>query len=337
MQILGHWRAARQPASVSARTTQRAVVDLAIVVAFVWAAALFIHRFDVPGALDQWDALNGHWAIDEVTMVSLCVAVALGVFSWRRWRESQLTIARHEATLEQLRATEGEIASRDQLIRSVSHELRTPLTAVLGYAELLGDEELHPQERESMIDTIIREGHDLANIVEDLLTRAQAESETLTVVEVPLHPAAQLSQVLEAWAQSGEMEIAVDVEHDVRAVGDPARVRQIIRNLITNAMRYGARPIEVRIRRDKAGHAVLEVADHGEGIPDTDRDQIFDPYHRIVTSASTPGGLGLGLAISRQLASMMRGELTYRRELDKSIFSLSLPLLQPPPESPPSA
>ena len=326
---------ARLDGRLRTRPTQRAVIDLAIVVAFVWAAAIFIHRSDLPGVLDEWNTTNGHWAIDEVTMVSLCVAVALGVFSWRRWRESQITLAEHELTLRALRDTEGEIASKDQLIRSVSHELRTPLTAVLGYAELLGERELDATEHDAMIATIIREGQDLANIVEDLLTRAQAEADTLRVVAVPLHLAAQVAQVLEAWPTARVQDVSIHANDDVRAVGDPARVRQIVRNLITNAVRYGKAPIDVHIGAE-GDRAVLEVVDRGAGIPESDRERIFDPYHRIVASHSTPGGLGLGLAISRQLSSMMGGELAYRHDGAHSIFTLTLPLLAPPSTPPPT-
>jgi two-component system sensor histidine kinase MtrB len=300
------------------------VRDLAVLVVAVWAAVITIHTLDVPGALEEWSRTHEQWAIDEVTLVSLFVAAGLGVFSWRRWRESLVTIARHQATLERLRTTEGEIAAKDQLLRSVSHELRTPLTAILGYAELMGEEEsIDVAEREEMIETIIRQGRDLADIVEDLLTRARTESRTLQVARVSVDLSAQVAQVLEGWNPEELQRIHFVASGPVRAGGDPARVRQIIRNLVSNAVRYGTDRIVIDAGVwDEA--AWLTVSDDGPGIPPGERERIFDPYYRASHSRAVPGGVGLGLSISRQLARLMGGDLIYRREGDRSVFELSL-------------
>lgn len=302
------------------RPTQAAVRDLAVVVLMVWLAAFVVHRFQLPEALDTWNQANQAWAIDEVTMVSLCAVAGLGVFSWRRWQESLRTIARHEATLERLRSTESEVASKDRLIRSVSHELRTPLTAMLGYAELLG-EQSGVAERGEMVATIIRQGRDLSDIVEDLITRAQSEAKLIRVAEVPVRLVANAAQVLETWTPEERRLISVSGEAPV-AVGDPARVRQIIRNLLTNALRYGAGPIVVEAGGE-SGRSWLRVIDHGLGVPDADRETIFEPY-RGVEESRAPGSLGLGLAISRELARLMGGDLVYRREGSRTVFELSL-------------
>ena len=306
------------------RVTRRALIDLGFVTVFVWATVYLIHRFDIPAALRAWNASHEQWAIDEFTLVSLCVAASLGVFSWRRWQESLITIARHEQTLTQLRSTESEVASKDQLIKSVSHELRTPLTALLGYAELLGNEHLEASERSAMVTTIIRQGRDLANIVEDLLTRAHVEAETLTVTAVPIGLGAQAAQVVEDWGPDERPRIVTTGDRSVRAVGDPARVRQIVRNLVGNGLRYGTGGVVISTER-REDRAVLAVVNPGPEIPADEYERIFEPYHRLRDSAPAPGGLGLGLAISRHLARMMDGNLSYRRCDDLSIFELELP------------
>ena len=319
----------RSTASISAtpaRLTRRALIDLGLVTAFVWIAVLLIHRLDLPDGLLEWNAAHKQWAIDEFALVSLCVAGALGVFSWRRWQESLLIIARHEATLKRLRTTESAVASKDDLIRTVSHELRTPLTAMLGYAELLEGAEIASTERADVVKTILREGHDLSNIVEDLITRAHVEADTLEVALVRVNLAAQVAQVLEGWTPDERSRIEDRSDPSVTSTGNPARVRQIVRNLISNALKYGA--AEITITMATFGDQVkLRVANRGSEIPEADRDMIFDPYHRLDGVGDTPGGLGLGLAISRKLARMMDGDLTYSHRADHSIFDLTLPRL----------
>lgn len=306
------------------KPTRQAIIDLAGVVAFVWAAVFVIHHFDLPSAVSHWASANEEWAIDEVTMVSLCVVAGIGVFAWRRWQESLTTIARHEATLERLRSTESEIESKDRLIRAVSHELRTPLTALLGYAHLLGDSQIDEEEREHVVETIVAQGRDLSNIVDDLLTRAQAEAETLRLAKVPLSIGGQAAQVVESWGPDEQQRIRSYAARDVRAVGDPARVRQIIRNLISNGLRYGDGPVEIQASYS-ATMAYLTVSNPGPPIPEEHRERIFDPYHRVSSDDPKPGGLGLGLAISQQLANLMGGEILYDHSDGVSVFELALP------------
>jgi signal transduction histidine kinase len=109
------------------------------------------------------------------------------------------------------------------------------------------------------------------------------------------------------------------------ASGDPGRVRQIIRNLITNASRYGGPDIQVLFSIE--GEVVhLEVTDNGHGVPPSEWERIFEPYYRAHDSATQPAALGIGLSVARHLARLMDGDLTYRREGDRSVFRLSLPV-----------
>lgn len=303
------------------RPTKGAVRDLGLAVLVVWSAALAIHYLDVPGALEVWAQANRPWAIDEVTLVSLVAVAALGVFSWRRWQESLRIIARHEATLQRLATTEGEVASKDRLIRAVSHELRTPLTAMLGYAELLGEKGSAGLDRDEMVATILRQGRDLSDIVEDLITRAQSEANLIRVAEVPVRLRANTAQVLEGWPPTELPGVTVTGEAPV-AIGDPARVRQIVRNLITNAIRYGEPPMEIALGGD-GRTAWLRLFDSGPGVPEDEADRIFDPYHGVAATRSH-ASLGLGLAISRELARLMGGDLIYRRDGGRTMFELSL-------------
>ena len=105
---------------------------------------------------------------------------------------------------------------------------------------------------------------------------------------------------------------------------DPARVRQILRNLITNALRYGGDDIEVDVGTDRDA-VFLEVRDDGPGLPGEEWERIFEPYYRFHSERSQPGSVGLGLTVARGLAELMDGNLTYRYYDGQSIFTLRLP------------
>ena len=218
------------------------------------------------------------------------------------------------------------LRSKEQLIASISHEMRTPLTAVVGFAQLLqiSDSGLSADERAELIRSIADEGLDLTNIVEDLLTAAKAEAGTLTVVRVPVDLRANAAQVLETLSRYEPIEL---IGSAVRVSGDPGRVRQILRNLISNALRYGGDRIQINVTDDPSPR--VQVRDNGRGIAAEERDRIFDPYQRAHDAPGLTASMGLGLTISRSLARLMGGDLTYKYEAGESIFELMLPLLAP--------
>jgi PAS domain S-box-containing protein len=232
---------------------------------------------------------------------------------------------------EQVRAQdklEETVASKDQLIASVSHELRTPLTGILGFSEILRDEtsSMSTDERVELVQTIANQTTDLTNIVEDLLVAARTDNETLTVVRVPVDLRAQAAQVVETLARTGHPDVLV-TGGTARAQGDPARVRQILRNLISNAFRYGGENIEV-VAYECDSSSCVAVTDDGPGVPDDDQERIFEPYQRVSHREGLTASIGLGLTVSKKLANLMEGELTYRYENERSIFELILPSIQ---------
>lgn len=217
------------------------------------------------------------------------------------------------------------LASKDQLIASVSHELRTPLTAVLGYAEVLRDgvDALPRAERDDMLASIADQGADLANIVEDLLVAARADIKTLSVSLAPVDVCEQVRQVIEGVGRHTDVSHVNVVGADATALCDGARVRQIIRNLLTNALRYGGEAVEVRVSTED-GATCLVVADNGAGVPEEERGQIFEAYHRSHDLKGVTASVGLGLTVARTLSRLMGGDLTYRHEGGWSEFRLTL-------------
>ncbi len=249
------------------------------------------------------------WTEEDLSLLTTAAAM-IGSF-WER-----------ETARERL---EQVIRAKDDFLASVSHELRTPLTAVLGFGQILQDEAgtLSEEERSELLETMVRQAADLTNIVNDLLVAAKNDTGTLHVTLVPVTLRAQAAQALEAFEQSQVGHITMS-GRPAKAVGDPHRVRQIIRNLISNALRYGGDAIRIEVSADATAARVL-VCDDGAPIPNKDRDRIFKQYERANGGREFEESLGLGLTISRQLANRMGGDLTYRHDGDESIFELSLP------------
>jgi len=234
-------------------------------------------------------------------------------------RKVELELRETQSRMEKL------LAAKDELITSVGHELRTPLTAVLGFAQMLrigDDTDMAASDREEMVGFIAREAFELSGIIDDLLVAARIEIGKLEITRVPTSLRAQVAQVMEVW--DAVAVAGVTVSGNATAWADPARVRQILRNLIANALRYGGDNIEVRIGSDKT-EVLVEVSDDGPGLPESEWEMIFEPYYRYHSAITQPGSVGLGLTVSRGLAELMDGRLTYRHDKGRSIFALRIP------------
>lgn len=215
--------------------------------------------------------------------------------------------------------------AKNSFLASVSHEIRTPLTAIVGFAQLLGDEEagLQQEDQSLMVSSIAQQAEEVANLVEDLLVVARNELTQIEIANVAVNVLDQLEQTLDAGG-SFTTEVAFASHGDIPEVrGDPARIRQIMRNLLTNAERYGGPEVKVLIGADEET-VTVSVTDNGPGIPAEEWERIFEPYQRAHESVNRPESVGIGLAISRQLAERMGGALDYRYENGLSLFSLTL-------------
>jgi len=220
--------------------------------------------------------------------------------------------ARNEAMAELMRA-------KDQFIANVSHELRTPLTAVVGLtSELVAEQTMGQEERVELLKLVSSQASEMANIVEDLLVAARSQMGTVAV------QLQEVDLVVELRSTIDGLGITLDVPERVppKVMADPRRVRQILRNLLTNAIRYGG-PHRRVVTGTLFDRVWLEVRDDGEGIPSDDAERIFEPY--VTGNAGVQGSVGLGLAVARQLAELMEGSLRYARTGGESIFRLELP------------
>jgi PAS domain S-box-containing protein len=235
-----------------------------------------------------------------------------------------------EELLEARRAAEQSSASKSRFLSMMSHDLRTPLTAIAGYAELLGDGVAEKEQTEYA--AAIREAaRQVSRLVDDVLSFAQLESGRVTVRPAPLsieeaiHRAALLvrPKMLEAG-----IAFEKNACEEVWARADGDRLQQILLNLLSNAIKFtppGGR-VEVSCERhDERVHVV--VADTGVGIPEDQLEHVFEPFVQLEHPAEVRAqGVGLGLAISRDLARAMEGDLTAKRSAHGgAAFTIDLP------------
>lgn len=213
------------------------------------------------------------------------------------------------------------VVEKDRFIASVGHELRTPLASVIGFGDLLANAEMEPSEVRELASLVVSQGMDLSAVVDDLLVAARAELGTVSVRRVGLEVAAEVEAVLEALIGIGE--VRVDIPGGLWVWADPLRLRQILRNLLTNANRYGGPDVVLAVAEEEEW-VRIEVSDDGDGIPEAVREKIFDSYVRGPDSR-VPESLGLGLSVVRQLAELMSGTVSYRYEGGRSVFTVKLP------------
>ncbi len=212
------------------------------------------------------------------------------------------------------------LVAKDTFLASVSHELRTPLTAIVGLSSELHDfpDRFEPEMARELIAVIARQSSDLSNIIEDLLVAARVDKEIHTSpshVDVGL----EVARVIEALGMG-----AVEPVGTAVAWADPVRVRQIMRNLLTNTKRHGGPNVEMEIS-SLQDRVVVRVIDDGDGVDESRVDALFEPYQIGQQEPSQPDSIGLGLAISARLAMLMGGDLRYSREGDHTVFALALP------------
>lgn len=258
-------------------------------------------------------------------------AIAVGVFityclsTWQRMNEARLSesAARIEADQKRMDA-ERIMAGRSAFLAAIGHDLRTPISAILtGAAELergATDAAARSQSR-----LITDAGFMMKAMLDDLLDHAKLDAGHMTVDQVDFNLRDLLNQTTRLWrgpARVKGLKLRVEGAASIPAAvrGDPMRVRQVLNNLISNAMKFTETgSITLRLNawsEEPGGHAVLiEVADTGPGLTADQMARLFTPFDQTIDGVSAlHGGTGLGLAISRQLAELMDGRLTVRSQ-----------------------
>jgi heavy metal sensor kinase len=203
--------------------------------------------------------------------------------------------------------------SQQSFVADASHELRTPLTILQGHADLvLSDPEASPEEFQRAMAVVSAEARRLSRIVESLLTLARADAGSLTVAAEPVDLAGIAQETLSRLRPlAGPRTLAYDGPSELIAAGDPDWLRQLLLNLIENAIHHTGPDGEVRIiARGRGARVLLEVWDDGCGIAPQHLPHVFDRFYRVDKSRSRAhGGAGLGLAIARWIVEQHRGTI----------------------------
>jgi signal transduction histidine kinase len=232
------------------------------------------------------------------------------------------------STVEELRRLS---ALRADFVSLVSHELRSPMAAVIGAARTLQARwrTLNPDQREAFLALIADETNRLAALIGDVLDTSRIEAGTFTYRFSDVDLAALVSDAV-GTAQVGQDEVRVraDVAATVPAVrGDRERLRQVLSNLIDNAVKYSPAGDEVAVRvRPDDGRVLIEVRDNGPGIPVEQQRLIFEKFGRAEVGGGSKPGTGLGLFIARSIAEAHGGSLEVQSQPDEgTTFVLALP------------
>lgn len=269
--------------------------------------------FHPPGGIPDGEFFAGV-TIQAIILLGVGVLMMRIAGSLREGREALATDLERQQELHRL---------KDGFLATVSHQLRTPLTVLRGFSNLLLELEPETEERREYDGLIAEQVDEMHTLVEDLITFNRIEAGEFSVVVEPVEVKDSiLTTVGEMGARAGDVQ--VDVTEGVSVMADPARLAQIVRNLVDNALKYGVPPVVVRGRVEE-GWFLCRVSDGGPGLGPIEVKSAFEPHVRLVANATmSEPGLGLGLTIAKELVERHGGELRY---VDRdSGFEFRLPL-----------
>lgn len=212
------------------------------------------------------------------------------------------------------------IDERVEMVASVSHEIRNPLAGASGLTDILLELDQDP-ERRDLLNSVRTSLRDVDSIIDDLIVLTRSERGALEFSCRLMPVGDEIGAVLASMDEDDDYDISVQGTVDAKVYADPMRVRQILRNLLTNAGRYGGARTRIVVA-DEGAETHIEVRDNGPGVAEYALPTLFEPF--TGSPKRHHSSTGLGLSISRRLARAMEGDLVYERD-EETVFRLTLP------------
>lgn len=292
---------------------------------FIDSSWLIDHGFEIGSMVEAW-------------LLSFALAYRFTMLrdeNERIHREAAVELEQRVA--ERTRELHNALNARSQFLAVMSHEIRTPLNGIIGTVEMLKDG-VSDAEQQRHLHVIERSGNTLLALINDILDYASIESGKMPIISEQFNLSALASEIAGLYAHNARIKglrINLDMDPDIGTLcqGDPLRLRQILGNLISNAVKFTEQgEVRVRLRRDhdNTDYVLFEVEDTGIGIAPDTLSQLFELFQQADSSTRRRyGGTGLGLAICRQLVELIGGEIGVQSTPGKgSRFWFRLPLPQ---------
>jgi PAS domain S-box-containing protein len=298
--------------------------------------------FDAQGGR-RWVNTNKWPVFDDKEVVVGIFGISRDITEQKQAEEELVQYKEHlEETVEQrteeLRlardAAEAANKAKSVFLANMSHELRTPLNAILGFTQLMRQDHSLGSNQWENLEIINNSGDHLLRLINDVLEIAKIEAGKLQleITSFNLHELVQeVSDMMRLKAQQKGLQLEQDQSSDFPRFikGDEARLRQILVNLVSNAVKFteqGGVTIRLSTKRNAVYHLLIEVEDTGPGISSVDQQRLFKPFEQLSLDSSQ-GGTGLGLAIVKQFVQLMSGNISVESELGQgSLFRVDLPL-----------
>ncbi|CAK6688523.1 ATP-binding protein [Synechococcus sp. CBW1107] len=283
---------------------------------------------------DRMLSLQAFLGVESLT------AMLLGAIEQQKLRVEVERDRQAGQLLEAKERAEAGSRAKTEFLANMSHEIRTPLNGVLGAAQLLASSPLSADQRE-LLEAIQASGDGLLVLLNDLLDFSRIEAGQLALQAAPFEPRRLAAQVVDLYrpslAAGVELRLENGPELPAWLLGDASRLRQVLSNLIGNAVKFTPAPGEIRVRQQGAAGAYrLEVIDTGIGIPAEHQARLFQPFQQGDASTGRRfGGTGLGLVISRRLVELLGGTITLESAAGQGTtlrVLLPLPVAEPPAE-----
>lgn len=260
------------------------------------------------------------------------LAIAMELALYKHEGEKRLEYERDRA--------QRAMAAKSEFLANMSHELRTPLNSIIGMADLAIERATDAEQR-TFLSILRSSGDALMALINAILDLSKIESGAMKVVEEPFDPLEVLEGSVEAIAIQGhkkglDVDFYADPALPARIVSDPGKFRQVLLNLLANAVKYtnrGSVSCAASIRKNRLR---VVVEDTGVGIPEELKEQIFAPFYQVdQTPTKRHPGTGIGLTITKELVTMMGGTISFESSPGTgSSFEISLPIELPPDEPP---